>query len=222
MRRASPVVGPAGAGRYRAAIAQRVAESWRTVPHFSVQREIEAGEADSCLALIRQSDPDATLTDLLLRAFARAIGAVLPSDGDVGLAVATPGGVLVPVVPAVPGLGVSDLVSRRTAAVRRAREGKLAPRDLSSVPVGSLSNLGSRGVDSFTGIIPLGQVLLLTVGRVAARPVVVDGRLTVRTTVVATLNADHRHLDGDLAARLLTAFHDELGAVRAWAEGDRR
>jgi pyruvate dehydrogenase E2 component (dihydrolipoamide acetyltransferase) len=87
------------------------------------------------------------------------------------------------------------------------------------VPVGSLSNL--RDVDEFTGIIPLGQQLLLTVGRVAARPVVVDGRLAVRTTVIATLNVDHRHLDGDQAARVLTAFEHELGALRAWAEGVR-
>jgi pyruvate dehydrogenase E2 component (dihydrolipoamide acetyltransferase) len=162
------------------------------------------------------------MTDLLLRAFALAVRAVAPSgSGDVGLAVATPDGVMMPVVAGVPDLDVPGLVTRRTAAVRRGREGRLTPHDLTSTPEGSLSNLGARGVDAFTGIIPLQQRLLLTVGRVRARPAVVDGRLAVRTTVIATLNVDHRHYDGDQAARVLEAFERELGALRGWAEGER-
>ena len=197
-------------------------QSWREIPHFAVQREVDAGEADSCLAALRQRDGGATFTDLLLRAYALAIADVVESDGDVGLAVATPEGVMMPIVQAVPGLDASGLVTRRTAAVRRGREGKLAPYDLTSTPVGSLSNLGARGVDSFTGIIPVNQRMLLTVGRVAARPVVVEGRLAVRTTLIATLNVDHRSLDGDQAALVLSAFARELGALRAWAEGEQR
>jgi pyruvate dehydrogenase E2 component (dihydrolipoamide acetyltransferase) len=210
-------------GRYRAAIAERVAQSWREIPHFVVQREVDAGEADSVLAAVRIRDPDATWTDLLLRAFALAIREVAPeSPGDVGLAVATPDGVILPVVAGVPDLDVSSLVTSRTAAVRRGREGKLSPYDLAATPVGSLSNLGSRGVDAFTGIIPLNQRLLLTLGRVAARPAVVEGRLAVRTTVIATLNVDHRSFDGDQAARVLSAFERELGRLRGWAEGEHR
>jgi pyruvate dehydrogenase E2 component (dihydrolipoamide acetyltransferase) len=195
-------------------------QSWREIPHFSVQREVDAGAADSCLAALRQRDAGATFTDLLLRAYALAMAEVTGSNGDVGLAVATAQGVMMPVVAGVTGLDAPSLVTRRTAAVRRGREGKLAPYDLTSTPVGSLSNLGARGVDSFTGIIPVNQQLLLTLGRVAARPVVVDGRLVVRTTVIATLNVDHRSLDGDQAAQVLSAFERELGALRAWAEGE--
>jgi pyruvate dehydrogenase E2 component (dihydrolipoamide acetyltransferase) len=221
--RASGATPPARtSGRYRAAITERVARSWREIPHFAVQREIDAGEADSVLAAVRERDPDATWTDLLLRAFALALSEAPTGGGDVGLAVATPDGILMPVVSAVPGLDVSGLVTRRASAVRRAREGRLSPADLNATPVGSLSNLGARGIDSFTGVIPLQQQLLLTVGRVAARPVVVDGRLAVRTTVVATLNVDHRSLDGDQAARILMAFDRELGALRGWAEGGPR
>jgi pyruvate dehydrogenase E2 component (dihydrolipoamide acetyltransferase) len=210
-------------GRYRAAIAERVAQSWREIPHFAVQREVDAGEGDSVLAAVRTRDPDATWTDLLLRAFALAVREVAPaSPGDVGLAVATPDGVIMPVVAGVPDLDLSSLVTRRTAAVRRGREGKLSPSDLAGTAVGSLSNLGARGVDAFTGIIPLGQQLLLTVGRVAARPVVADGRLAVRTTVIATLNVDHRSFDGDQAAAVLAGFERELGTLRGWAEGVHR
>jgi pyruvate dehydrogenase E2 component (dihydrolipoamide acetyltransferase) len=207
-------------GKHRGAIAAQVAESWRSIPHFAVQREVLAVEADACLAVIRERDIHATFTDLLLRAYARAIATVVPSNGDVGLAVATPDGVMMPIVAGVASLDVASLVARRAAAVKRGQEGKLSALDLATVPVGSLSNLGTRGVDSFTGIIPVGQQLLLTVGRVAARPVVVDGRLAVRTTVVATLNVDHRHLDGDQAAVVLGAFERQLGALRAWAEGE--
>ena len=146
----------------------------------------------------------------------------MPRSGDVGLAVATPEGVMMPVVQGIPSLDASSLVTRRTAAVRRGREGKLAPYDLTSTPVGSLSNLGARGVDSFTGIIPLNQRMLLTVGRIAARPTVVDGRLGVRTSLIATLNVDHRSLDGDQAAQVLSVFERELGALRGWAEGEQR
>jgi pyruvate dehydrogenase E2 component (dihydrolipoamide acetyltransferase) len=220
--------------RHRAVIAERVSESWRTIPHFAVQREIDAREASSCLAAMRARQPLATYTDLLLRAFALAIGTlaeagtvaqagtVTGANTDVGLAVATQDGVMMPVISSVPSLDMPGLVAARTAAVRRAREGRLSAHDLASQAVGSLSNLGARGVDAFTGIVPLGQHLLLTVGRVAPRPVVADGQLAARLTLIATLNVDHRYLDGDQAADLLEAFDREFGASRAWAqEGDR-
>ena len=217
----------------RGAVAQAVAESWRTIPHFAVQREIDASDADACLAAMRAVAPEATYTDLLLRAFALAAGAVAwlagrggePGDGtsgDVGLAVATPEGVMMPVVPDVPALAVAELVAARQAAVRRGRDGRLTARDLASGAVGAVSNLGARGVDAFTGIVPAGRRLLLTTGRIAGRPVAVDGRLAVRTTLIATLNVDHRYLDGDRAADVLDAFDREFRALRTWAgEGDQ-
>ncbi len=99
----------------RRAVAQAVSESWRTIPHFSVQREIDASDADACLAAMRAVAPEATYTDLLLRAFALAVGPFAwlaggggqpggGTSGDVGLAVATPEGVMMPVVPDVPAL----------------------------------------------------------------------------------------------------------------------
>jgi pyruvate dehydrogenase E2 component (dihydrolipoamide acetyltransferase) len=217
----------------RRAVAQAVTESWRTIPHFSVQREIDASDADACLAAMRAVAPEATYTDLLLRAFALAAGPFAwlaggggepggGTSGDVGLAVATPEGVMMPVVPDVPALGVPDLVAARQAAARRGREGRLTARDLASGAVGAVSNLGARGVDAFTGIVPAGRRLLLTTGRIAGRPVVIDGRLAVRTTLIATLNVDHRYFDGDRAADVLDAFDREFRALHTWAgEGDQ-
>ena len=205
--------------RVRTAIAAQVSQSWREIPHFSVQREVDAGQADAALAALRTAEPAATYTDLLLRALAQALQVVVGGSGDVGLAVATPAGVMMPVIRGVPGLTAGQLVEARAAAIVRARNGRLSSADLTSKPLASLSNLGSRGVDSFTGVIAVGQQLLLTVGRIRPRPVVRDGGLYIRPTLIATLNVDHRSFDGDRAADVLTAFDREFGAIRTWAEG---
>jgi pyruvate/2-oxoglutarate dehydrogenase complex dihydrolipoamide acyltransferase (E2) component len=214
---AAPPAGGLDLTGRRAAVAQAVAESWRTIPHFSVQREIDCSEADASLAELRAEVPEATYTDLLLRAFALAVGTVMESSGDLGLAVATPDGVMMPVVPDVPSLAAPGLVAARIAAARRGREGRLTERDLASNAIAAVSNLGARGVDAFTGIVPAGRRLLLTTGRIAARPVAIDGRLAVRPTVIATLNVDHRYLDGDGAADVLDALDREFRALGTWA-----
>jgi pyruvate dehydrogenase E2 component (dihydrolipoamide acetyltransferase) len=201
--------------RFRAAIAEHVSESWRTIPHFAVVREIDARSVQESVAAMRGNGLPATITDLLLRALALAVAA--EGAGDIGLAVATPDGVVIPVVAAVPGLDPAALVAARAAAVARARDGQLSARDLAAGPVASLSNLGGLGVDSFTGIIPAGQKLLLTTGTIADRPVVVDGLVTVRPSFAATLNVDHRHFDGDNAARILAAFQSALDESITWA-----
>ena len=213
--------GATGRGpRFRAAIAEHVAESWRTIPHFAVLRHVDAQVAQDALAAMRANGLTATITDLMLHALATAltISAGDTGDaGDLGLAVATPDGVVIPVIPGVSDLGPAELVAARTAAVARAREGQLSSSDLAARPLASLSNLGGFGVDSFTGIIPLGQKLLLTTGAVVDRPVAVDGRVTVQPSFSATLNVDHRHFDGDGAARILESFQSALNESIAWA-----
>jgi pyruvate dehydrogenase E2 component (dihydrolipoamide acetyltransferase) len=205
--------------RFRAAIAEHVAESWRTIPHFAVVREIDARAGNQALAAMRGNGLPATATDLLLRALAQAVAVAAEADtaGDLGLAVATPDGVVIPVVADVPGLGPAALVAARAATVAQARDGRLSARDLAAGPVASLSNLGGYQVDSFTGIIPAGQKLLLTTGTIADRPVAVDGQVMVRPSFTATLNVDHRQFDGDHAARILADFQAALDQSMTWA-----
>jgi pyruvate dehydrogenase E2 component (dihydrolipoamide acetyltransferase) len=197
-------------GRFRDLIATKVAESWREIPHFTVSREIDAEPMQALLAQIRAggADPAPTLTDLLLRAVALAVrmtGTTGPLD--IGLAVATPHGVVIPVIRDVTEQSVGDLARSRAAAVERARAGKLSQDDLTAAPLSTLSNLGSFGVDRFTGIIALGQTSLVTVGRALPR-VIADGSgvISVRSMFDATVNADHRTVDGAEAASLLVAF----------------
>jgi pyruvate dehydrogenase E2 component (dihydrolipoamide acetyltransferase) len=200
---------PAG-GRFRELIAAKVAESWREIPHFTVSREVDAEPMQATLAQARAQGftPGPTLTDLLLRALALALaGNGDETPVDLGLAVATPHGVVIPVVANVLAQGPAELARARLGAVERAREGKLNENDLTAAPPSTLSNLGSFGVDRFTGIVALGQTSLLTVGRARARVVADEsGTISVRTMFDATLNADHRTVDGAEAARLLVAF----------------
>jgi pyruvate dehydrogenase E2 component (dihydrolipoyllysine-residue acetyltransferase) len=201
---------PVGAERFRELIAAKVSRSWREIPHFAVTREVDAETMLAVLASLRAAgvEPAPTLTDLLLRALATALADVeQDASGDVGLAVATVHGVVVPLVRSVHSLDAAGLAAARAAAVDRARTGRLAPADLEALPLSTLSNLGPMGVDHFTGVIALGQTSLLTVGRAVPRVVAdADRRLGVRTTFQATLNADHRTIDGAKAARLLVAF----------------
>lgn len=194
------------ARRHRALIAERVTESWATIPHFAVSREVDASAMES----VRDRYPTGSrpgFTDLLLRALALALRATGEPGGiDVGLAVATPQGVAIPVLRQILTVPLGQQIEATAAAVARAREGRLSPEDLVDPPRSTLSNLGPQGVDSFTGVIAMGQMTLLTVGRIRPRPSVIGNALGIRSSAVVTLNVDHRRMDGDDAARLLLAF----------------
>jgi pyruvate dehydrogenase E2 component (dihydrolipoamide acetyltransferase) len=210
---------PSQPERFRNLIATKVAESWRQIPHFAVTREVDAEPMLGALDALRATagEPAPTFTDLLLRALALALREVDPgSSGDVGLAVATEHGVVIPVVHGVLAFDPAGLARARAAAVARARSGRLSPEDLGTTPSTTLSNLGAMGVDHFTGVIALGQTSLLTVGRAVPRPAALaDGTLASRTTFHATLNVDHRAIDGAGAARLLVAFADAAEGMTA-------
>jgi pyruvate dehydrogenase E2 component (dihydrolipoamide acetyltransferase) len=196
-------------GRFRELIAVKVAESWREIPHFAVSRDVDAEPMLATLDQLRAagSEPKPTLTDLMLRALALALRETGSGGSDVGLAVATEHGVVIPVVRDVLDQDAAALARARSAAVERARVGRLSPEDLAAQPATTLSNLGAYGVDRFTGIIALGQTSLLTVGRAVPRASAnADRSISVRTMFDATLNADHRSVDGADAARLLAAF----------------
>ena len=205
---ASPApTGSAAAGKHRELIASKVSESWRTIPHFAVVREVDAAAIVAVRTGWSGPGDRPSVTDLMLKALALALrDRGEPGPIDVGLAVATPHGVAIPVIRGVLNLDMAALRSERQAAVQRAKEGRLRPADLVDPPRSTLSNLGTLGIDSFTGVIALGQMRLLTVGRILARPWVTGGSLAVRDSFIATLNVDHRSLDGEEAAGLLLAF----------------
>ncbi|MHB8958463.1 MAG: dihydrolipoamide acetyltransferase family protein [Candidatus Limnocylindrales bacterium] len=213
---------PPSPGRHRALIAAKVSQSWHEIPHFAVTREIRADTMLSVRAAVKVLHPTVTLTDLLLRALAISFlrtGARSPLN--LGLAVATPAGVAIPILGDVAGMTLPELADLRAAAVQRAINGALTPEDTSTVADSTLSNLGDYNIDSFTGVIYPDQTSLLTVGRARPRVIVEDGSPVVRTTFFATLNVDHRIYDGADAARLLAAFSDVIGDEQSlFAGGD--
>ena len=193
---------------FREIISKKVSDSWRNAPHFAVTREIAAHRLLAYKAALKQQiSVEITLTDLFLRALALSVPQSWSQDGiDIGLAVATPHGVVVPVIRDVLNQTWTDLAAERERARTKAHNQELSPADLSTIPPITLSNLGAYEVDVFTGIIPLGQQALLTVGAVKERVIADNGVAVVKPTLIATLNVDHRFLDGAEAARILGAF----------------
>lgn len=194
------------ARRSREHIGRAVLQSWTTVPHFAVSREVDVTGLTAQAAALRAAHPEVGLTDLLVRVVARGWAALTGTpDPVVGVAVATPRGVVNVSLDGAATLPWSALATRRRAAVDRARRGRAVLADLRPAAV-TLSNLGTHGVDWFTGVIPLGQTALVTVGRVR-RGVLVDGDgIRLRELMWVTVNLDHRTLDGADGGRLLELF----------------
>jgi pyruvate dehydrogenase E2 component (dihydrolipoamide acetyltransferase) len=212
--RVAPSPAPAG---FRGAIADAVASSWSTIPHFSVGRDIDGEALLAALEQARRAAPGVTVTDYLLIALADALVS-LGEAGDVGLAVATDAGVIIPVLRGIAGRPREEVTRMRRDAVDRARTRRLIADD-ATTPFATLSNLGAMGVSWFTGVIPLGQTALVTIGELAARPVVEGRGIAIRTTCSVTVTADHRRYDGADSARLLGLF---ARAVEGIEEGNHR
>jgi pyruvate dehydrogenase E2 component (dihydrolipoamide acetyltransferase) len=203
----------------RQLIAERLTLSLQTIPTFSVAVE---ANAENLIALherlkqsMAQTGAKATLTDLLLTAFAQTLksnpelnatweeGAVSTRTSvDIALAVATSRGVVAPVIRNLGSIDLGVLSARRIELMEKARAGRLSLTDLEG-GVGTLSNLGMYRVDHFQGIIAPGQSSILAVGQIRKRPWV-DHTLTVKPTVMLNLTVDHRVADGDAGATFLS------------------
>jgi len=229
-RPAPPVTAAAPAGAQaeleplspmRRAIARRLTESKQQVPHFYLVAE---PRVDALLAARAQANADPSrrklsVNDFVLKAVAAAFRAVPEanvawseegirrfSGVDVAVAVATEGGgLLTPVVRGVDRLSVTEVGAAVADLAARAREGRLRQDELEGGTT-TVSNLGMFGTREFSAILNPPQATILAVGAAVPSPVVVDGRLEVGTTMRCTLSADHRAVDGALAARWLAAF----------------
>lgn len=192
--------------RARERIARAVGESWTTIPHFAVSREIDVTDLLARLPDRRRSAPLVSMTDLLLRALARSWSIFrAEADPSIGISVATDRGVINVTVPGAATTELVELAARRRTAVDRGRRGQLTASDLMTSSV-TFSNLGTHGVDWFTGIIPIEQLALVTAGRARRAVVVKDDGFCIRDVMWVTVNLDHRYLDGADGAKLLEMF----------------
>ena len=202
-------------------MAQRLTASWTSVPHFYLVREVDATGLQGWRSLLASKTPDrvnVTYTDLLTKLTALSLarfprlnaswrdGEILFNpDINIGLAVAVPEGLLVPVVHKADQLQVEDIAARRTELVARANRAALLPDDFAGGTF-TISNLGMYGVDAFNAIVNPPQAAILAVARITDRVVAVDGQPAVRPMLTLTLSCDHRAVDGVMAAQFLDAL----------------
>ncbi len=204
----------------RKTIARRLGEAKQTIPHFYLSIDCEL---DKLLAVrkelnARGEDFKLSVNDFVIRASALALKAVpaanaswtdaeilLYDHADVSVAVATPSGLITPVIRQAEGKGLAQISNEMKDLAGRAREGKLKPEEYQGGTF-SVSNLGMFGITEFSAIINPPQGCILAVGAGQQRPVVKDGALAVATVMTCTLSVDHRVVDGAVGAEFLAAF----------------
>ena len=202
----------------RRAIARRLTESKQTVPHFTLRATIRVDALLTMRADLAAIGTKVSVTDLLVKAAARAhtvvprMNAIWTPDAtrtfsavDIAVAVATDTGLVTPVVRGVERASVGAIAGTVRDLVARARAGRLRQDELEGGSL-TLTNLGMYGTEEFAAIINPPQSAILAVGAARQEPVVVDGQLAVATVLHATVSADHRVIDGALAAEWMAAF----------------
>jgi pyruvate dehydrogenase E2 component (dihydrolipoamide acetyltransferase) len=127
----------------------------------------------------------------------------------VGLAVALPDGLVVPVIRDTDSHSLEDLHARAAELADGARNGTLSPDDMTGGTF-TISNLGMFGVDEFCAIINPGESAILAVSSVVPTPVAIGDGIGIRQIMKLTLTADHRLVDGELAARFMNALRRRL------------
>lgn len=210
----------------RRTTSRRLTESSTTTPQFSVTSAADVGELLALrqrlnAALAASDAPKVSVNDLVVRACALALRAhpgvnasyspegqgatLLHGRVHIGIAVAAPGGLVVPVIRDADRAPVSRIAAEARRLATRAHERKLGAGDFAAGTF-TVSNLGMYGVEHFTAIVNPPQGAILAVGAATPEPAVVDGTVAVRPRMRCTLTADHRIIDGALAAEFLATL----------------
>jgi pyruvate dehydrogenase E2 component (dihydrolipoamide acetyltransferase) len=200
----------------RKTIARRLTAAWQA-PVFQLTVSADMGRANELVAGARELNPDVriTLTDLLAKLCAQALQrhrdvnvqfteeALLrfPAS-NIGIAVAAPQGLVVPVIRSVERLSLAEVAVARGDIVGRARDNKLTAQDLEDGTF-TISNLGMFGVEQFVAVLNPPQAAILAVGATIDTPVARGGAVEVRPTMTMTLTVDHRAVDGATGADFL-------------------
>jgi pyruvate dehydrogenase E2 component (dihydrolipoamide acetyltransferase) len=207
----------------RKTVARRMTEAW-TAPAFQITMSAEMTRAQELLARLVERYPDErpTVTDILTKVCAlalmrhREVNALYAGDAvelypsaNVGIAVATERGLLVPVIPRCEARTVAEIAAARADVVSRAREGKLQVADLEGGTF-TISNLGMYGVEQFVAVLNPPQAAILAVGAIEDRAVARDGEVVVRPMLTMTLTCDHRTIDGATASDFLRTVKEFL------------
>jgi pyruvate dehydrogenase E2 component (dihydrolipoamide acetyltransferase) len=206
----------------RKTVARRMTESFRDVPHFPLNIDLEI---DALLAarakinaMLEKSGGKISVNDMVIKAAAVALmqvpeanasytpeGIAMHHHADIAMAVAVPHGLITPIIRAAETKGLAAIAAEAKDLAERARSKKLKPEEYLGGTF-SISNLGMFGIKSFASIINEPQGAILSVGVGEKRPVVRGDQLAVATVMSVTLTCDHRVVDGATGARFLAAL----------------
>jgi len=213
----------------RKAIAWKMVQSKTHVPHFYVSTNVDMTDAFR-LRETWNSDVEVkkgvrlSFTHLLIKAVAMALeeytqlnsmldgeNIKLWRDINIGIAVSLEDGLIVPVLRGANRLSLPEIALEADRLIARAREKKLREEEFTGGTF-TVSNMGTLDVESFVAIINVPETAILTVGRIADKPVVIEGQIIARKIMTATLSADHRVVDGVMAAKFLQKVKRSLEA----------
>ena len=214
--------------KMREAIARRTVQSKQTIPHFYVTMVIEM---DRAMALLKELNTDATegkvtVNDIIVKACAVALGRVPEvnatwtpdntvrryAEAHIGVAVGIDEGLIIPVIRDCHTKTLRQISADAKTLIGKARAGQLKPEEYSGGTF-SVSNLGMMGVDVFTAIINPPEAAILAIGGISKDVVVTDeGEFEVKSRMKVTISADHRLLDGVIAAQFLNEVKKVLEA----------
>ncbi len=202
-------------------VARRLLESKQSVPHFYLSVDCNLTSLLAARAALNEQGKGAyklSVNDFVIKAVAVALKAypaantawtdeaVLQFDhADISVAVATPNGLITPIIKAAETKGLAQISSEMKDLAGRAREGKLKPEEFQGGTF-SISNLGMFGVSNFQAIINPPQACILAVGAGIEKPIVQNGKIEVATVMTVTLSVDHRAVDGAVGAEFLQFF----------------
>jgi len=207
----------------RRTIARRLTEAWQ-IPVFQLQSSADMTRVNALVARLRENEegPKLTVTDVLTKVCAAALmrhrevnaqwaddAILLQPTANIGLAVAAPQGLVVPVIRGAERLTLAGIAAARSDVVTRAREGRLQHEDLEDGTF-TISNLGMYRVESFTAVLNPPQAAILAVGATEDRAVPVDGEILIRPMLTLTATFDHRAVDGAPAAGFLQSLKELL------------
>lgn len=212
----------------RKIIARRMTEAKQTVPHFylTIDCQIDAllslRKKLNASAELQQQNIKLSVNDFVIRACALSLREVPAAnsswtdeailqfnDIDISVAVATPKGLITPVVRRADTLNLAAISVEVKDLAARARAGKLKPDEFKGGSF-TISNLGMYGIREFSAIINPPQACILAIGAAEERPIANAGKVEVATVMSCTLSVDHRAVDGGTGAEFLQAFKEKI------------
>ena len=200
----------------RKTIARRLSQSIGPIPTFYLTTEVDMERsAEAREALLAGGGEKVSFNDIIIKATAMALkrhpecNAWWQDDHlrqwhtvHLGMAVAIPDGLITPVIRNAESKSLREIAAESRDMAQRARDRKLTPEEYTGATF-SVSNLGMFDIDEFTAIINPPEAGIIAVGRLAEKPVVVNGQVTVRRRMRLTMSCDHRVIDGATGAQFM-------------------